>query len=1051
MLRPLLLMLSLSASLPVAAAPVRVILVGDSTMQGRTGYGDVFCQRFVPGATCINVARGGRSSASFRAEGRWDQVQALLREPGYAATYVLIQFGHNDQPGKPGRSTDLVTDFPRNMARYAAEARELGAVPVLVTPLTRRSFQGVYLHDDLAPWAAATRQVARAGKVALLDLNALSVQAVQAMGQEQADTLAQEGAFDRTHLGLKGATLFSNMVATELQRMFPALGAVFLRGDADASSAIPARETAPADGWAARDGGTQGGSSAGNDHVYTVTNAAELRSAIASGAAESKIIKVAGIIDMRGATPFASTAEQEARATLHIPSNTTLIGIGPHSGFVNAQLRVANVQQVIIRNLHFQNPCDAGPVWKPLDGPTGGWNSEFDSITVSGSTHVWIDHNSFTDAPLTDDKLPVEHGQTRQCHDGALDINKASDFVTVSYNHFALHDKNLLVGSGDNATGDAGHLRISFSNNLFEHVSARAPRVRYGRVHTFNNLHVGDRKHPVYRHNYSIGVGKDAHIISHNNVFDVAGAANCEDIVHHFDRAAAFSDSGSLMNGQPLPHCALAVAADWQIPYAYTLRPPQEARRHVLANAGAGKVLTLPNPVLKTSPAASDAPAPPDAPLRIDFARAPSPGAFGTVRIYRQSDGVLVDTIVPGEEIRALGGPTLDARRYVKQQSVRVRGNSVFITPHSRALAHDQAYFATVDPITRWSFRTAPAPRGTSITVDDDGAADFRTVQGALDHVMATIDKATPVTIEIRNGDYEELLYIRNKDNLTIKGESRDGVVIHGINNDNLNSGSGAGQASAGTAPTGGRALMLIEASDLLTIDTLTMKNDTLRSDRKSGQAETLHFNNDRGRLVVRNASFFSEQDTIQVKGYSWFYRVLVAGNVDFIWGANRVALFEDSEIRSVGDSAQRTSGGWVVQARTVTGDDKGFIFLNSRLTNGPGPGPDANLIAPGSTYLARSPGRETSWDNVAFINCSMDRHIARDGWARDGMNKQPLPNPVVATATRGWREFGSRDMQGQPVRFGGAALTAGDVAQHFGSRAAIFSAWDAGRGWNPQ
>lgn len=226
--------------------PVRIILVGDSTMATKSGYGDALCARFQPEVSCINLARGGRSSGSFRAEGRWDEVQALLKDgASFSNTYVLIQFGHNDQPGKPGRSTDLVTQFPQNIARYVDETNALGGVPVLVTPLTRRSFNGAYLKDDLAPWAASTRRVAAERKAALIDLNAVSAAAVQAMGQDEADTLAQaprppnygapapaagtepqgvpKSAFDRTHLGAKGAALFSSMVAAGLERLFPAL------------------------------------------------------------------------------------------------------------------------------------------------------------------------------------------------------------------------------------------------------------------------------------------------------------------------------------------------------------------------------------------------------------------------------------------------------------------------------------------------------------------------------------------------------------------------------------------------------------------------------------------------------------------------------------------------------------------------------------------------------------------------------------------------------------------------------------------------------------
>ena len=231
--------------------PVRFILVGDSTMANTSGYGDAFCARVNRANTCINLAKGGRSSGSFRAEGRWDEVQGLLRgAAAYRATYVLIQFGHNDQPGKPGRSTDLKTEFPVNMARYAQEVKALGGVPVLVTPLTRRSFTDKVLENNLQPWADVIRATAAAQKAPLLDLNAESYAAVQAMGEDEADTLAMaprpdkvaeaaaasgkvevagaaKSAFDRTHLGAKGAAYFSHMVMDEVKREIPDIAGQF--------------------------------------------------------------------------------------------------------------------------------------------------------------------------------------------------------------------------------------------------------------------------------------------------------------------------------------------------------------------------------------------------------------------------------------------------------------------------------------------------------------------------------------------------------------------------------------------------------------------------------------------------------------------------------------------------------------------------------------------------------------------------------------------------------------------------------------------------------
>ncbi|WMW79622.1 rhamnogalacturonan acetylesterase [Undibacterium cyanobacteriorum] len=241
--------------------PRRLILVGDSTMASKSGYGDALCSQLKPAVDCINLARGGRSSGSFRAEGLWQQVQHLLNDKK-VKTWVLIQFGHNDQPGKPGRSTDLKTEFPVNMARYVDEVRAWGGIPVLVTPLTRRTFRDQVLENNLLPWAQVVEHIAQDKNVLLLPLNAESYAAVQAMGQVEADTLAvappnvvlvastttpvnvntnantaatvepqgtPKSAFDRTHVGVKGARLFSTMVLRELIQAEPSWDAYLLK------------------------------------------------------------------------------------------------------------------------------------------------------------------------------------------------------------------------------------------------------------------------------------------------------------------------------------------------------------------------------------------------------------------------------------------------------------------------------------------------------------------------------------------------------------------------------------------------------------------------------------------------------------------------------------------------------------------------------------------------------------------------------------------------------------------------------------------------------
>lgn len=244
------LLASLSAGTWASPGPIRVILVGDSTLAPRNGYGDALCERFTPQVTCINLAKNGRSSGSYRAEGLWQNVLNLLADQGadkgtYKATYVLVEFGHNDQPGKPGRSTDLKTEFPANLSRYIDEVRAAGGTPVLVTPLTRRTFKGRQLANDLQPWADADQVVAAAKQAPLVDLFTASAAAVQAMGSAEADTLAVEppssmqaaqadrnqleavtnkkSAFDHTHVGPKGADFFATLMVQLLRNDLPAL------------------------------------------------------------------------------------------------------------------------------------------------------------------------------------------------------------------------------------------------------------------------------------------------------------------------------------------------------------------------------------------------------------------------------------------------------------------------------------------------------------------------------------------------------------------------------------------------------------------------------------------------------------------------------------------------------------------------------------------------------------------------------------------------------------------------------------------------------------
>ena len=173
-------------------------------------------------------------------------------------------------------------------------------------------------------------------------------------------------------------------------------------------------------GWATQGGGTTGGGSAA---TTTVTSSSALSSAVSGTTA--RVVRVSGTISCSG--------------MITVGSNKTILG---NSGatIAGCGLNVSNASNVIIRNISFRD-----------------WND--DAINVQYSTRVWIDHNSFTNG-----------------YDGAVDVKRASDYVTVSWNRVYGHDKSMLLGhSDDNAGEDRGHLRVTYHHNWFDGSGTAAP------------------------------------------------------------------------------------------------------------------------------------------------------------------------------------------------------------------------------------------------------------------------------------------------------------------------------------------------------------------------------------------------------------------------------------------------------------------------------------------------------------------------------------------------------------------------------------------------
>lgn len=195
---------------------IRIVCVGDSIVSrasqtafpGQFGWGETISNFLSDDVEVINHAYGGRSTMSFINEGRWESAKA--DEPDF----VFIEFGHNDQKiNDPNRYTNPETTFRDFLRIYINESREIGAVPVLVTPVARRIFsQKGKISRSLSPYAQAMRIVADELDVALVDMFTLSVNYYEFLGPETAEQyhpITLGGTFDLTHLN----TLASNWVS----------------------------------------------------------------------------------------------------------------------------------------------------------------------------------------------------------------------------------------------------------------------------------------------------------------------------------------------------------------------------------------------------------------------------------------------------------------------------------------------------------------------------------------------------------------------------------------------------------------------------------------------------------------------------------------------------------------------------------------------------------------------------------------------------------------------------------------------------------------------
>ena len=232
--------------------------------------------------------------------------------------------------------------------------------------------------------------------------------------------------------------------------------------------------------------------------------------------------------------------------------------LGAPGATVEGTLTISGVSNVIVRNIfvHITTPCI---------GTSGAGTCEEgpDGVHVSGSTSVWLDHLSVLDA-----------------NDGNMDITKASDLITITWCKFhytrtgSNHQFSNLIGGADSVPADSGKLNCTFHHCWWaDGVRERMPRVRYGKVHVYNNLFTSAVA------SYCIRVGYLADIFAEANAF--IGVKNP---VNYYDANGVITMKGNYYKNTTGD--TISRGTSFTPVYPYSVEDPSTIQNEIQAMAG---------------------------------------------------------------------------------------------------------------------------------------------------------------------------------------------------------------------------------------------------------------------------------------------------------------------------------------------------------------------------------------------------------------------------------------------------------------------------------
>ena len=209
-----------SQRLQVFKQTIKLFMAGDSTLDehkgeenplGYVSWGVSLKPYLKDDVEIVDYARAGFTTAAFMSADPyrgnvvwWNRIKEEVR----SGDWVMIQFGHNDEKSLS------VEQYAANLKTMVADVATRGAIPVLVTPIVRLTFENGYLVDNsyvppLETYAEAMRTVAVETGAQLAEMRELTRNAAQKAGE--AEALSWNVADDTTHLAEKGAKLYASI------------------------------------------------------------------------------------------------------------------------------------------------------------------------------------------------------------------------------------------------------------------------------------------------------------------------------------------------------------------------------------------------------------------------------------------------------------------------------------------------------------------------------------------------------------------------------------------------------------------------------------------------------------------------------------------------------------------------------------------------------------------------------------------------------------------------------------------------------------------------